>query len=249
LNRDPIGEKGGLNVYRHVSNNAINNLDINGLAPSGLDPKKITYVQAKGWTAHGWIRPGTGYLELSYKYQTPYKHCKNGKLYQAKEVVIRIPKSWGYHPTENVREGNMFREVGGMWTSDHIDELNVAAYQDASVLKEWTTKIRKGKKFELGPENVRGKSCDCATFDDFQECLILSAAGSDSGKYRFPFNQCRTNAKEQLKSCCLELDKRKKPAEIGEIIEWKSDLLVSLTCDGAPNTPDSPKVNSPASSQ
>lgn len=52
LSCDPIGERGGLNLYAFVGNNGINRRDFHGLRSSGtceVDPKVLSQCDSMGW--------------------------------------------------------------------------------------------------------------------------------------------------------------------------------------------------------
>ena len=56
LNRDPLGEAGGINLYRYVSNDPLNWID-----PDGLEPTSLTHYNKGGVMVHSEVPvPGGG---------------------------------------------------------------------------------------------------------------------------------------------------------------------------------------------
>ena len=95
--------------------------------------------------------------------------CKDGQIYSSDRVTVEYPK-------ENVKEGNLFREVEATWGADDSYEIRLAIQGDPSRINEWETKLvdDKSAKLELGSKDVKGKSCSCATKEDVQDCLLAN---------------------------------------------------------------------------
>lgn len=86
LNRDPIGEAGGLNLYAYVDGNPINRIDLLGLADSASRPDLLQVVEAvpanetviKVLTGAKWLWDKTPWSKHTKRAEKVYKAVEDG---------------------------------------------------------------------------------------------------------------------------------------------------------------------------
>jgi hypothetical protein len=145
VNRDPIGEEGGLNLYGFVGNNSIGRIDLYGLlCKEDIGPDKLEYSCHCGW------------IDWEHAVPTNFTEIDKGPLWG--EKGLQGTTGWMLSQKEGVliRAGQIMdrdipfvgkRTIGGIWryyfVSDEVlnnDELRksvaLGIWQEVSMIFE-----------------------------------------------------------------------------------------------------------------
>ena len=217
INRDPIGEKGGANIYLAVHNNPISFFDILGLI---FD---ITYVRFDTLQGHAWIRTGE-MVDVTINAEPGSAIEVAGKMHRLLRLHAKLPEGYGFYPAEDFKRSNPIELFGprkGIWIPEHDPRYGGKEFMVASnkiKLLSWETELKKqeyqyegdlsesqGKfapaTFKYG--DAKGKCCSSATKNQVTSCLGGYIRENTPQQYQFPFLQCRARAKDALNACCL----------------------------------------------
>ncbi len=200
LSRDPIVEKGGLNLYGFVDNDGVNNWDLFGLTrvkrPSGTPIKSITVKRKKV----KWL--------LIFKEKLGKPVDPNIDTYGHWWIVFG-GESYGWWPkfgVSGIRETvqDVPGELNGV--ANFGGTATTAPHHSHAAETEFTPKLRGGflssGKLEYG--SASGIDCNCATDGEIQECF-RKFAKQYSGNWSYPLGQnCHSFQKEGMRSCCLK---------------------------------------------
>jgi len=192
INRDPIEENGGINLYGFVGNDGVGKFDILGLLVDGadFDPVKVKKKHIK-WAVVFGFESGDGYGHWWFE--------------------IDGTESYGWWPAEALNLSKTLKGVrgdlngqtlfGGTPTTDphHGDAAEV----------DYSAKLNFGGIFgffankELEYGSAKGTKCKCAKTGEIKDCLRDFAA-SFSGQWSHPWgNSCHDFFSEALDACCL----------------------------------------------
>ncbi len=159
INRDPIGEEGGINLYQVVSNNIVGRIDYLGrnevVISGGCNPN-----------FHGWDIPGGKYgLELPYrilrKIGVPIAHDRNWSnfiLAAENEIVKRKRKlNEGEHIEWHVDAKSYTRrsEEDGQGENAYLDEIKKLAKKHNVILRWFSEKGEFAVNINTGPQGER----------------------------------------------------------------------------------------------
>jgi RHS repeat-associated protein len=212
LNRDPIEEEGGLNLYGFVGNDPVNRWDRLGLEFG------ITYVQFEGLLGHGWIRTGDF---QTYDITTMFAQTitYNGTIYQVNSATAVLPVGIGFYPSVEVTPLQALIGVPGQWKYEQEKELVAVSAKD--MLKQWDTELKTRRLFGIRAAifkygSAKDKCCKDANRDDVLGCIMDYKNKHPRSTYRLPFLSCRSRAKDALEACCLKVGGRI-PTTVGEV--------------------------------
>ncbi len=188
--RDPIGERGGINLYAFVDNDSVNGVDFLGL-------EEITSITVK--------RKHVRWLAILKE--------KLGKKATGEDIYGHWwlefdGESYGWWPKDPVGlagtlggvpgELNGQSSFGGTATRDphHGDSADETFHP-----KRRSGFLSLGK---LKNGSAADEDCNCVTVDEIKDCL-REFAKQYSGNWSYPWGQnCHSFQKEALKSCCLK---------------------------------------------
>ncbi len=123
LGRDPIGEKGGINLYAFVGNNAIASIDSNGLAPGA---NIIAALIFKLW---GQTLSANFVLHYLFGFGAPY------------HLSYEEVKSLDMQPSVSVDRTRQFKLAGNYYAYDTLNE-NAGSHDNDNSLGQFTVRLR-----------------------------------------------------------------------------------------------------------
>ncbi len=198
LNRDPIGEEGGLNLYGMVGNDPANQVDVLGMASETFNSITVKRKQVR-WLAI--LRSQIGKKPDNSR-EDPYGHW----------WFEFDGESYGGWPADGVGLIETVTGVPGRLNgtnSMHASGLASATrdgHHGDSAEESWHPRRRTGflsrGKLEFGSE--KGADCNCVTEDQIKDCL-RNFAQQYSGNWSYPWGQnCHSFQKAALKAYCLK---------------------------------------------
>ena len=227
LNRDPLGEDGGLNLYVFMGNNSISSIDLFGLVSAlpALQDIQIRRIDVSliDMLLHALkIDEGDGLGHWWFQFNDEsYGWWPKG--------AVNVIKALSLQSVEGELNGMsiFWAEVLDLYRALVIagNAPGPITLEDATVLKAYERKkegflspsgtrdyhhghgsptlAKRADKGELknGTNNTIGKACQCATEDEIKEC-IRDFANKYRGKWSLS-RSCHTFVKEGKKACCL----------------------------------------------
>ena len=184
LNRDPIEEDGGLNLYGFCENNGIENVDILGQQVY----KSITFKRLHAQKINA--------LKSFFISDFP-----DGDYYGHWWVEFD-GESYGWWPSKPVGLAETIKGIPG--EVNGISNFSGSEKRDPhhgdSANESFHPRRRDTGKMKYG--SAKGKRCECTTEDDAKQCLRAFAA-SYSGNWSYPRNSCHTFQMKSMSDCCL----------------------------------------------
>ena len=234
LSRDPIEERGGLNLYGFVNNDPVNKWDKLGMDASECGIK--VYREDVSYTlqfpfvydpdAHSLPPAPYGIPYMPIKIQSPIKEISFGH-----EWIEVGDSQYGFWPDNDKFLGTLYSPEG------KIDE-DVNRPEKSTLLTQWDVECRNKDTFTymipgafhphgyIPPRNSfktitvdaklqmgkgKDKTCCCADCDDLKECIAAVAEQWKQGHYycpTTPFAQnCRDFVSDVLNKCALRKGK------------------------------------------
>ena len=191
INRDPIAEEGGWNLYGFVGNNACKYNDVRGC---------ISYVQIDSFVGHAWIRTGAQY------YFKDVVMIENNAYY----LEAIIPDGVGFYPANAKKDflsGLLtfaLTSHKGQWKKEDAKEIlyllgtfDMTEYDVKTYTSMWRT-----PKMKYGEP---GKCCKSATEKEKTACLNEHPEYASPSSYNLITGNCRDKAEKVLKECCMEI--------------------------------------------
>ena len=196
--RDPIAERGGLNLYGFVANDGVNRWDYLGMASETFNSITVKRKQVR-WVAI--LRSQLGKKPDNSR-EDPYGHW----------WLEFDGESYGWWPADGVGLIETVAGVPGRLNGTNgmhaIGQATATrdGHHGDSAEESFHPKRRTGflsrGKLEFG--NNEGDDCNCATEDQIKDCL-KKFAQQYSGNWSYPWGQnCHSFQKAALKSCCLK---------------------------------------------
>ena len=185
LNRDPIEEKGGENLYAFCKNNP------------------VLYFDTVGTEVYATITLKRNHLKLISAIREDLTRQNSNEDTWGHWWIEFDDESYGWWPSNNVADiktaikgvpGDLNGQMsfGGTATKDpHHGEK---AEQEFHPQRQNTGTMKYGR--------AKGKKCNCTKEDEAKDC-IRSFAKSYSGEWRWPNKTCQTFQLEGMSNCCL----------------------------------------------
>ncbi len=187
MSRDPIGEKGGKNLYRYVGNEPISRIDLLGreeftsITMKRKHVKWLVILKEKlGKKSSGEDTYGHWWMEFDGESYGWWPKDPLGLV----DTLVGVPG-----------ELNGQTSFGGTSTTD--------PHHGDSAEESFHPKRRDRGELEAG-EIVGGTPCKCATVDEIKQCL-RAYAGVYGGSWSYPWGQnCHSFQNSAMRACCLK---------------------------------------------
>ena len=185
LNRDPIEEEGGENLYGFCGNNPVLNIDNKGTEVYTSITLKRNHLQAISailyeidkdfpegdYWGHWWIELG----DESYGWWPSNKVDNIKAAMKGVRGDLNGQKSFGGTATKDPHHGDKAEE---------------------------SFNPRRNENGTMQYGGAKGKKCQCTTEEDAKDC-IRAFAKNYSGEWRWPGRSCHTFQEEAMSNCCL----------------------------------------------
>ncbi len=211
VNRDPIGERGGLNLYGALKNSSVDYID-----RDGATAKKPVEPESNAGDSEPEIDPPTKQKETApaTSSQTGRPSFWNPCGCRVHRQEIRIGK---LKDAKDPTIGNQAYEefIGHTWIdcTGSLYDYPENFQDDRKEKSEWIWGTTRAIFGTIKAGSGAGKKCRCATCDDIKSCLQAvetihaSCSYSEAGLGIFPpptgKMNCRYHVIKSLSSCCL----------------------------------------------